>query len=310
MIEVYYLDVLEVKKLTRDLLPKIRSAGVDERLRGWNWFESPVRPYSSELLLPVWEIATDICKTRRDAWLRHKVLGKSVPTSVHQAEGFVIHRLISKLFLKAKKLAYLAESNIREKLMEEAEKTAKEEIEALGKSVEFKNLDKLKSFCMKIAEWESARIESRYLDVVAKYPFASEENIVELVFPIAPELIVDGSFLGLSRYLRADAAWILGGMVFDIKLGKKEEWHRLQVAGYALSLESVFERPVDVGCTVYVSRVGKALKVERDIYAISDYLRAEFLERRDELQMMLLNEKEPEIAENCPKNCIFREYCL
>ncbi len=305
---MYYLDMIEVKRLTRDLLPRVRD-GIDDRLRGWNWFNSPVRPYSSELLLPVWEIACSICPTRRDAWIRHKVLRRSLPTTPQQAEGFVVHRLISSLFLKAKKLAYLGCEDLREQLLNEAEEIIQNEIEQVEKSVKLSDVGRTVDFCRKLARWQVARIEERYLDVRVKYPFASEESIVQLAFPVAPEIIIDGSLLGLSRYLRADAAWMLGGIIFDIKLGRKESWHRLQVAGYALAFESVFERPIDIGCTVYVSRAGNSIKVERDFYIIGDHLRSEFLERRDELQMMLLRDDEPAVADRCPKNCIFREYC-
>ncbi len=305
---MYYLDMIEIKRLTRDLLPRVRG-GVDDRLRGWNWFDSPVRPYSSELLLPVWEIACSICPTRRDAWIRHKVLRKSLPTTPQQAEGFIVHRLISALFLKAKKLAYLGCEDLRDELMVEAERIIADEIEQIEKYVKLPKTDELAEFCRRLAKWQITRIEGKYLDVKVKYPFASEESIVQLAFPVSPEVIIDGSLLGLSKYLRADAAWMLGGIIFDIKLGRKENWHRLQVAGYALAFESVFERPIDVGCTVYVSRFGSSIKVERDFYVISDYLRSEFLEKRDELQMMLLRDEEPAKADRCPKNCVFREHC-
>jgi CRISPR-associated protein Csa1 len=46
---MYYLDLIEIKRLTRDLLPRARDHQIDDRLRGWNWFDSPIRPYSSEL---------------------------------------------------------------------------------------------------------------------------------------------------------------------------------------------------------------------------------------------------------------------
>ncbi len=309
---MYYLDMIEVKRLTRDLLPRARENQIDERLRGWNWFDSPVRPYSSELLLPVWDIACSICPTRRDAWIRHKILKRSVPTTPHQAKGFIVHKIVSSMFIKAKKLVYLGCYDLRDELIREAEESLKKELNDMKKSVELgeRDLKELTDFCSQIARWQATRIESKVLEIKVKYPFINEESLVQLSFPMATEVIVDGSLLGLSRYLRADAAWMLGGMVFDIKLGRKEEWHRLQVAGYALAFESVFERPVDIGCTVYVSKVGGGIRIERDFYIIDDYLRSTFLEKRDELQMILLREKEPDVADRCPSYCTFRSYCL
>ncbi len=309
---MYYLDLIEIKRLTRDLLPRAREQQIDERLRGWNWFESPIRPYSSELLLPVWDIACSICPTRRDAWIRHKILKRSIPTTVHQAKGFIIHKLISSMFLKAKKLVYLGYEDLRDELVRDAEQITMRDISDMQKNIEFseRDVNDLRDFCKQIARWQATRIESKILEVKAKYPFLNEESLVQLSFPIATEVIVDGSLLGLSKYLRADAAWMLGGIVFDIKLGRKEEWHRLQVAGYALAFESVFERPVDIGCTVYVSKVGNSIKIDRDFYVISDYLRSSFLEKRDELQMMLLKDSEPDVASSCPKYCVFRGFCF
>ncbi len=311
MIYMYYLDLVEVKRLMRDLIPRARNL-IDERLRGWNWFDSPIRPYSYELLLPVWDIACSICPTRRDAWIRHKVLKKSIPTTVHQAKGFVVHKIISSMFLKAKKLIYLGYEELRDELIKNAEESLKHEISEISKTIQLneKDVDDLEDFCKKIAKWQATRIESKILEVKAKYPFINEESLVQLSFPIATEVIVDGSLLGLSRYLRADAAWMLGGMIFDIKLGRKEDWHRIQVAGYALAFESVFERPIDVGCTVYISKFGRNLKIERDFYIIDDNLRSVFLEKRDELQMMLIKDEEPNVADKCPKYCMFRDFCF
>ncbi len=212
---MYYLDVIEVKRLMRDLLPRVRENQVDDRLRGWNWYDPPVRPYSTELLLPVWDIATSIYLTRRDAWIRHKVLKRSIPTTVHQAKGFVIHRIVSSMFLRAKKLVYLGYDELRDELVKFAGEELKRELEEMSKYLEIRESDveDLKNFCMKIARWQATRIESKVLEVKAKYPFLNEESLVQLSFPIATETVVDGSLLGLSKYLRADVAWILGGII-------------------------------------------------------------------------------------------------
>ncbi len=306
---MYYLDHIEIRRLTKDLIPRSRENPVDERLRGWNWFESPVRPYSYSLLLPVWDVACSICPTRRDAWIRNKVLKRSVPTTKQQAKGFIVHKLISSMFIKAKKLVFIGEKNLKERLIEESKNVLKNEIEKMKKFVEIPKED-LVDFCNKIIEWEASRIESNVYEISAKYPFLNEESLVQMAFPIATEMVVDGSLLGLSKYLRMDAASVFSGIIFDIKLGKKEEWHKIQVAGYALAFESFFERPIDIGCTVYVNYYRGSIKIERDFYLIGDHLRSLFLEKRDEVQMMLLKDEEPKVADICPKTCMFKDkYC-
>ncbi len=307
---MYYLDYVEIKRLTKDLIPRSRENPVDERLRGWNWSDSPLRPYSASLLLPVWDVACSICPTRRDAWIRHKIIKKSVPTTKQQAKGFIVHKLISSMFIKAKKLVYLGEKRLKEKLIDESKEILRKEIENMRKYVEI-NEKEIINFCEKIIEWQASRIESSVYETIAKYPFLNEESLVQMAFPIATEMIVDGSLIGLSKYLRMDAASIFSGIIFDIKLGRKEEWHKIQVAGYALAFESFFERPIDIGCTVYVNHYRDNIKIERDFYIIGDYLRSTFLEKRDELQMILLRDEEPDIPDKCPKICVFKnKYCL
>ncbi len=305
---MYYLDSLEIRKLTRDLLPKMREVPVDDRLRGWNWFQSPLRPYSNEVPLGIWEIASSICPTGRDVWIRHNVLRRSVPTTVWQARGIVIHKVISSIFLKAKRMVYLGNYELRDELLNLSNKIVDEEISNMSKYVKLQE-EGLRSFCLRIARWEATRIENRVWEVKVKYPFLNDESVVQLAFPVATEMAIDGSLLGLSSYLRADAAWIFGGIIFDVKTGRRESWHRLQVAGYALAFESFFERPIDVGCTVYVSEIPGGFRVERDFFTITDDLRSRFLERRDELQMMLLRGEEPGVGAKCPRSCLFRELC-
>ena len=307
---MYYLDQLEVRMLTRDLLPRSREHPVDERLRGWNWFQSPLSPYSNEIQLGVWEISSAVCPTRRDAWIRRKVLRRSVPTTITLARGIVIHRVISSLFLRAKRLVYLGKIELRDELLEEAGRIVEDELSSMKSYVRSLEEDRLREFCHKVAKWEAVRIEGKVWEIKAKYPFLNEESLVQLAFPFSTELILDGSLLGLSKYLRVDAAWMFGGIVFDVKTGWREEWHRVQVAGYSLAFESFFERPIDIGCVVYVDEAADGLRVDRDFFMISDGLRASFLERRDELQMMLMRDEEPKVAQRCPVSCLFREYCL
>jgi CRISPR-associated protein Csa1 len=304
---MYYLDEVEIKKLTKDLLRRTKESPVSEALRGWNWAEEPLRPYSDTLLLPVWEVATDICPTRRDVWLRRE-LRKSIPTSFTQARGFVIHHLVSFIFQKAKKFVYQGNLEFYDELKEMAEEELERSIENISKDVKMSDnsMNFLRDFGKRIISWETRRIGTKIEEVLSKYPYLNEETLVNLALPVVTEMIVDGSLLGLSKCLKMDATNLFGGIIFDLKVGRKEEWHKVQVAGYALAFESFFERAVDIGCVVYVNFVNNRIKVEREFFIISDKLRSSFLERRDYIQMMLLRKKEPKVAEKCPQNCIFK----
>jgi len=309
---LYYFDESEVRFLTQELLPRARSEPVDERLRGWNWNQSPLKPYSYEIQLSVWEIASRTCPTNRDVWIRRNVLKRSVPTTIYIVKGIIIHRMISNIFKYAKKLVYLGEiDDLRKKLIDKAMSIYDDEVSGFKQHINVDEVDKgFREFCKQVAIHTSISIENKLYEVRAKYPFLDEEGVVNLVFPFSVELIIDGSFLGLSRYLRADASWMFGGLVYDVKTGYKLEWHKIQIAGYALAIESFYERPVDVGALIYVNPSPYGLNIVKDLFLITDNLRSKFIEIRDELQMLLLKNKEPPLPENCPKSCIFRKYCL
>jgi CRISPR-associated protein Csa1 len=308
---LYYLDEQEVRFLTHELLPRVRTSPVDERLRGWNWHESPVKPYSYKMPLSVWEIANRVCPTNRDVWIRRKLLRKSIPTTPYIAKGIIVHKVVSGLFKEAKKRVYLGDlDGLADILVEKGRSIAEDEASSMSKYVDLKDqMEEIMRFAKEISRYEATNIMARIMRVKSKYPFIDEESLVNLVFPFTVEMVIDGSFLGLSKYLRADAAWVYGGLVYDIKTGMKLQWHKLQVAGYALAIESFYERPVDIGVVVYVNMAPTGLRIEKDFFPITDDLRARFLELRDELQMMLLNDKEPPVASNCPRTCLFRKYC-
>ncbi len=309
---MYYLDEAEVRFLTHELLPYVRSNPVDERLKGWNWHQSPLKPYSYEVPLSVWEISARICPTNRDVWIRRKVLKRSVPTTPYIAKGIIIHRIIQSIFKEAKKNIYLGNiDGLRDKLLAKGMSIIEDELGGMKRYMEIRGFDEeVRRFGKEVAYYTVTSIESKLLEVRAKYPFIDEEGLVNLVFPFSVELVIDGRFLGLSSYLRADASWMFGGLVYDVKTGYKYKWHKLQIAGYALAIESFYERPVDIGAIIYVNMAPHGIRVEKELFPITDDLRSRFVELRDELQMMLLKDKEPPLPEKCPKYCLFRKYCL
>ncbi|ABN69428.1 CRISPR-associated protein, Csa1 family [Staphylothermus marinus F1] len=308
---MYYLDEIEYKLLIHDLLPRTRENPIDDRLRGWNWHQPPVRPYSFELQLPIWEIAGSICPTYRDVWIRRKVLRKKLFTTSKQAEGVIIHKIVSHVFKEAKKLIYSGDySDLKNALLPGVKELVDNEVKYISELVENIDANKIKEFALQVADWEMLRIEGRINTVKAKYPYIDEEGLVSLAVPVSLEMPVDGRLLGLSSMLRVDASWLPGGLIYEIKTGYREKWHKLQVAGYALALESIYERPVDIGVVVYVNRAVEGIRVNRDIFVVSDDLRSRFLEKRDEIQMLLLKGEEPRIPDKCPRKCLFRNICL
>lgn len=309
---VYYLDQDEIRFLTHELLPSIRENPVDQRLRGWNWYNPPLKPYTYDIPLSVWEVAARICPTNRDVWVRRKVLRKSIPTNIYIARGIIVHRVISGVFREAKKNVYLGiYRELRNKLTRYGQELIEKEISNMGKYVDLSSqAEEIREFCLEIINYLVISIENKLMEIRAKYRFLEADSLVSLVFPFTIELAIDGKFLGLSRQLRADASWIFGGLVYDVKTGYRQYWHRIQVAGYALAIESFYERPVDIGGIIYITRSRDGfIRVEKDLFPITDSLRSKFLEYRDELQMMLLKNREPPLPDSCPRTCLLSQYC-
>jgi CRISPR-associated protein Csa1 len=114
---------------------------------------------------------------------------------------------------------------------------------------------------------------------------------------------LDGRFLGLSEHLAADAISFPDVAVLDLKFGPRETFHRLTTTGYALVLESLFDRPVDVGCVVYSRFMNGRIIVERDFHLIGDELRQMFVEERDEKARLVTEELDPGLPAVCARIC-------
>lgn len=309
---VFYPSPQDYKFLIKEILPRIREMEIDEALRGWNFDRGAVKPLTREILLGVWEVSNTMCKSFRDVWIRHKLLKKPVPMSPEQLEGFICHRIVSVLFCEARRMIYLENYSLSEKLKSEGIKIFEEEVKRNRWQIQKLELDveRLREKAKALIDFEVPRIQAKVNEFLSKYPKANPDSIATYAIPVFPNLLLDGFFLGLSRNLRADAVSILELAIFDLKLGRKRRDHKLQIAGYAMVFESMFERPVDVGCVVYL-KFKPRIFVEREFFPITESLRAEFLELRDEKQRILLDqiEPQPQRTEAC-KKCAFKELCF
>jgi len=310
--QVYFFSEEERKYLLKKLIPAARDRGIAEELRGWNWYRSELSP-PHDIILPVWEIADKYCETRRDAFLRH-VMKVDVPPSAEMVAGRIYHQAIARLFPAAKRLIYSqglgACTSLAQILMErmpEAIEDAEKQMLASGVADAsrevIENLRKLWSF-------EVSRIVSAIYTYLGKYRYISEDSLVNHALPFVVEHKLDGRYLGLSSNLSADAINMGGMMVCDLKTGQRMDFHRLSATGYALVYESLYEVPINIGCTVYLSfpKGHPTPHIERDFFILSDELRQWFVEERDGIQDMIFYEREPgKCSER--EGCRYREYC-
>lgn len=310
---MYFFSEEERKYLLKKLIPMTREKGIAEDLRGWNWHSTELSP-PHDIILPVWEVSDRYCETGRDSFLRH-VQKVSVPASEEMVAGRIYHQAMAELYPSAKRLIYREGlgicTNLAEILMErlpEAVIEAEEELAQVKNSTEAandvgENLRKLWSF-------EVSRIVSSIYAYLGKYKYLSDDSLINHALPFVVEHKLDGQYLGLSSNLSADAISMGGMLICDLKTGPKKDFHRLSATGYALVYESLYEVPINIGCTVYLSfpKNHPTPHIDRDFFLISDEVRQWFIEERDGKQDMIFYERDPGKCEN-PGSCRYRKYC-
>ncbi len=321
---MYFLSEEEKRLVLRRLLPQARAHDVHPELRGWNWDKPPLSPIY-DTRLAIYEIAGKYCPTSRDVYLR-RVMGIKVPPSPAMSQGSQLHQILCQLFLAAKRLIYQHSENCLAPLRAlspadflpvketetrgtRQEATGTNEHNELNKLNSPNQLNELRTRAQILWDYEHPRIISRVQEVLARYPHIGADSLASLALPLTVEQRLDGSFLGLSPYLSADAFNFAEPMIVDIKFGWKQKFHRLGTTGYALVTESLHEYPVNLGCLVYASFKDNRLTVERDFHLIDDELRQWFIEERDERMRMVSEEIDPGVAKECPVGCPYQREC-
>ncbi len=274
-------------KTIRRLYHWARNDPVDDELRGWNWDKPPIKP-RAYLGLGVYEIASKYCPTRRDIWLRRKMGIKPEATKPIQT-GRLLHDAIN-----------LAVKN-----------TIKGIAEGLQPwDIYEKYKDDWSKIMIYIDENDKIIIhtyKSTLLSLLGEYTYESLTTGSNPQPIIVTEYHVDGTPIGLSNTLSIDA--LSEGVIIDYKYGEPREFHRLSIAGYALALEADLEIPFDYGLLIYVNNRNGFLRVNTKPIYVSNTLRRWFLEERNNIIDMLLDDEEPPIDNRCRESCPFYRVC-
>ena len=159
--------------------------------------------------------------------------------------------------------------------------------------------------------FELRRICYRLEETLAKQPYIQEDALAYLTLPVVLEQKVDGSFLGLSKNLSCDAMVFGEPMIMEVKFGPALPFYRLYTTGYALVAEALYGHPVNLGCLIYprFSEDGSRITVKRDLHLISDELRIQFLEQRDEMSRIVALEIDPGLPQSCYSKCHLWLHC-
>lgn len=304
---MYFLTEEERQKLVRGLLPEAREREIAPELRGWNWNQPPLEAmYEQKLAL--FEIAGKYCPTARDLYLR-KV--EQVGTEWNQAmiRGKILHDTLANLLVKAKKLIYKHGVDNLSLIQQELQEVDLEPLKNWETKLDEEFYLELKAKVKSIWQFEFNKLVVRIQELLAKQPYINVDSLVNQAVPIVVEQRLDGSFLGLSSYLSADAFNFCEPMILDLKFGRPRDFHKLTITGYALVMEAVYSYPVSVGCVVYPEFRGDRIVVNKEFEIIDDELRQWFIEERDEKMRMVAEQIDPGVAEDCYQSCPYYDYC-
>lgn len=235
---------------------------VPPELRGWSWYMKPVRP-RYRLGLGVSNVAYYSCCPTEAIESRQGVRGPSRSMAL----GAAVHELFRLVVTEFQWL-----TSLRPDPLEAADRLL-----GLG-------------HYLRVAKDYGLGYEDaaglRDLERALAYSLAADELAQRLLglsawsrAPWVSELTVDGSLLGLSRRLRPDA--LLGNVIVEVKYARPRNWHRVQLAGYALALESRLMVPFNFGALIYVTLSPPGFWVS-GVYLDED-LRYTFLRARDSM---------------------------
>ncbi len=295
MRKMFFLPDLDQKKLVNQIHPKARQVGVTEELRGWSWHKPPLKPYYDNTRVPMYAVCSMYCPTRRDCYIGLVKGLRGTPTS-KMSLGSAIHETVRTTlasFIDGEHLDF--EKWYSRALAVKGVASANPEIKEKSREA---------------FELTNASCLSRFSEAQSKQPYSSRRDIMATALPFLVEHRITGELLGLSGLLRIDCYDYLHGIVFDVKVSaEKRDWYRLYATGYALVLESVYEVPLDIGCTVYVNYPRNHITVDRDLFFISDDLRSWWIEERDEKLKIVAQRNDPGFPNTCPEDCQYIREC-
>lgn len=258
----------EIEKKLRVMRRAVESTGISEDLRGYTWDRPPVEPIN-DVKIAVSDI-NEFCPTKRDVFVKY-VPKEKPQVNRYMLRGLAYHRIIRETIFSIKKAIYQG-FNSGEEIIEMFfnDKIPQDVCNELG----IKQND-----CPKLYRYIVIQTAAKVDEVVSKYPNAEAEEIAGLALPQFVERRVDGSLVGLSKFLSVDV--FTPQIVIDFKSGSERESHPLSLAGYALALEADDEVDVNFGFLTYIT-VGERVNLNQKGFVISDELRREFIEVRDE----------------------------
>jgi CRISPR-associated protein Csa1 len=314
---MFFLNPVDLDKRLRRLRLELQRVSISDELRGWSWDSPPVEPPLKSLYISLSELASRYCETLRDIYLR-RVEHVSPPPSLKMVEGLIYHKIASEATVQVKEILFRKKGvsgyDVIKMFIPKIKKLCEEIIKETVDSTNLKvndceyldMLDKSINLYRFLIVQAAAQIDK----IQSKFKYVDVDSLVNLAIPPIVERKVDGSMLGLSKELSVDI-YTPAYAVADIKTGEIRSFHKYALTGYALALEADEEVAVNIGLTIYIKmKNGKPVpSVDNRYYVISDELRREFIDIRDEAFEIVENEKDPGKPPLCPSYCPYFEVC-
>jgi len=315
---MFFVEKSELEKRLKLIRKELSVRGISEELRGWSYDQPPVEPVAKEIFFGVGDLASRYCPTLRDVYLK-KVLRVRPPPTLKMVRGIAYHHVSRKSLLNVKKFIYecdvskLSGAGMLESLLAGSDALAFEavrEAESATAELSQRDSDALKSECYHFYRFLLVQAASKVDQAVSRFPHADADTVVSVAVPPVAERKVSGVLVGLSRQLSVDI-YTPRNAVADLKTGEIRAFHPYTAAGYALAIESDEEIPIDYGFVVYV-RVTEDRRIPSitlRTFVVSDELRREFLEIRDEAVEIVEHGRDPGRPARCPDYCPYYPVC-
>jgi len=293
---VFYLTAQDHKYLLNRILPLAREVGVSQELRGWSWYKEPLKPYYPERI-SMFAVCGRFCESGRDVYLTY--VEKRQPKRTREILlGACVHNMLEHLFTETRKGNFAPDFQ------------AWWAGETKSRRQKFEDVDSFAPLLRSLWDFSLSQVTAAYHETRASHPFATDLDVLATAVPFLVEHKLSGTLLGLSGTLSVDCYDYLRHIVFDVKVGgPRRDFYRLYPTGYALVIESLYEIPVDVGCSILVNFRNGRVVVERDLFFISEDLRNWWLEERDRKLELIARQKDPGKSKECPRSCMFLEVC-
>lgn len=312
---MFFVSKAEFDKRTRLMRARLREVSISDELRGWSWDKPPIAPPYEDVLISVSELAGRYCETLRDIYLR-RVLGVSVPFSTKLFDGFVLHCVASQTLTLVKKTLYskglISGADMIEQLLPKASEVCRIVLDSGLKLGRLSDEELQTSLRKAIRLYRFLIIQAGcQLDMVlSKFPHAELDSVINQAIPPIVERRVDGSLVGLSKELSVDI-YMPAYAIIDLKTGEIRSFHKYTLTGYALAMEADEEVEVNYGFIIYLRVEADKPHVEIRIknMLISDELRREFLDIRDEALRIIDMGSDPGMPAKCPNYCPFVSAC-